>query len=233
MSSRVNDAPLVQGEIKDGAGWNPRNHDGRFQGPMLLGDALIRSRNLPWIRVGNDSRDRLNAVLQSVHLGPLETGKPSQFIGTIGTTTLQLAAAYSIFSQHGMYKPTRIVKRAKFDGDEYDSPVIEPTRVVSSSTADQVATVLRQVITEPQGTGHGLAKYPGIRGSIKTGTNGSTDLRTVYFDERRVIAIWVGRRSNKPLWAGASSASILPFTAEVIQVTNARTLELVSRKRKE
>jgi penicillin-binding protein 1A len=233
MSSRVNDAPLVAGEIKDGAGWNPRNHDGRFQGPMLLGDALIRSRNLPWIRVGNDSRDRLNAVLQSVHLEPLETGKPSQFIGTIGTTTLQLAAAYSIFSQHGTYRPARIVKRAKFEGDERDSPVTGPTRVVSSSTADQVATVLRQVISDPQGTGHGLVKYPGIRGSIKTGTNGNTDLRTVYFDERRVIAIWVGRRSNKPLWAGASSASILPFTAEVIQVTDARTLELLSRKRKE
>ena len=48
----VNDAPMFFGaNVTGGQPWEPRNYDGKFEGPMPLRTALAKSRNIPSIRV--------------------------------------------------------------------------------------------------------------------------------------------------------------------------------------
>src|SRR5690606_20639882 len=51
-STIVNDAPMVYGAgVTGGQPWQPKNYDGRFEGPMTARVALAKSRNIPAIRI--------------------------------------------------------------------------------------------------------------------------------------------------------------------------------------
>ena len=48
----INDAPLVlEAEQTGGQRWEPKNYDGKFEGPMRLRTALAKSKNLVSIRI--------------------------------------------------------------------------------------------------------------------------------------------------------------------------------------
>ena len=48
----INDAPLVFDASQTGsAPWEPKNFDGRFEGPMRLRAALVKSKNLVSVRI--------------------------------------------------------------------------------------------------------------------------------------------------------------------------------------
>src|SRR5262249_34010335 len=85
--------------------WEPKNYDGKFDGPMRIRMALAKSKNLVTVRVmqaigANYAQDYITRFGFDPKLHPpyLSTG-----LGAGAATPLQMVAAYSVFA-HGGYK---------------------------------------------------------------------------------------------------------------------------------
>lgn len=101
-ASIVLDAPVVF-RMRRGQEWRPKNSDGRFDGPMRLREALVRSRNLVSVRlldaIGVDYARRYIS-----HFGFEESELPPNLsisLGTPSLTPLSVARGYAVFSNGG------------------------------------------------------------------------------------------------------------------------------------
>src|SRR5690606_39141728 len=101
-ASIVLDAPVVF-RMRRGQEWRPKNADGRFEGPMRLREALVRSRNLVSVRllaaIGVDYARRYIS-----HFGFEESELPPNLsisLGTPSLTPLSVARGYAVFSNGG------------------------------------------------------------------------------------------------------------------------------------
>src|SRR5690606_8346125 len=101
-ASIVLDAPVVF-RMRRGQEWRPKNSDGRFDGPMRLREALVRSRNLVSVRlldaIGVDYARRYIS-----HFGFEESELPPNLsiaLGTPSLTPLSVARGYAAFANGG------------------------------------------------------------------------------------------------------------------------------------
>jgi len=225
LDTTVDDAPLAHAALLTAPDYEPRDYDGQFLGPIALLTAFARSRNLPFVELGEKCRARLTRLLDSVELPPLKPWR-SAYLGAYATTVLNLAGAYASFANGGVFREPTIVREVQdsVSGAEVVPHAPQQRPAVSEKTASEVLQAMRAAAVE--GTAHYLGQA-GLPGGAKTGTtsgirddSGSTparDLWVVYSEPRFTMAMWVGRRDAGNLWPAASSASILPFAAEAIE----------------
>jgi penicillin-binding protein 1A len=203
----VNDAPLFFDAGATGSQpWEPKNYDGKFEGPMPLRTALARSKNMVSIR-----------VLQSI--GPaaaqdwitrfgFEADKHPAFLtmalGAGSVTPLQMASAYGVFATGGhLMRPVLIAKVTDSKGhllaqDVPDLPD-ETTRVIDERNAFVMNTLLQEVTRS--GTAASAKRALG-RGDIygKTGTtNDSMDAWFAGFHQSVVAVVWIGYDTPRKL----------------------------------
>ncbi|XIF20227.1 MAG: penicillin-binding protein [Acetilactobacillus jinshanensis] len=143
--------------------------DKKYEGNITMRRALVESRNIPAIR-----------TLHHVGIGPatkflkglgMTFNQKLQLQNGIGAyiSPLQEAAAYSAFSNGGIYhKPYTIKKVVEPDGQthHFKSP---GHRAMSPATAFMMTNMLKGVITDPKGSGT-AAKIDGLHEAGKTGT---------------------------------------------------------------
>jgi penicillin-binding protein 1A len=104
----VNDAPL-----KDIKGWDPQNSDGIFSGPILVRQALSRSKNLASIRILQQVGLR-HTLDWSRRFGFDPSRHPEDLtlaLGAGSTTPLELASAYAVLANGGWRVPPVLVER--------------------------------------------------------------------------------------------------------------------------
>jgi penicillin-binding protein 1A len=214
----INDAPL-----DNGSRWQPSNDDGRFLGAVTVRQALADSRNLPAIR-----------TLQAIGI-PYAVEFASRFgfsprrlprflplaLGAGTTSPLRLAAAYSVFANHGhRVEPYLISRITDSDGKVLFAADTEaqPPRVISERNAFVMDSLLRSVVDD--GTGAGVRRYL-HRGDIagKTGTtNDAADGWFAGYAGNVVTVAWMGFDDNHSLGAhefGATTA--LPMWASYME----------------
>jgi len=86
----------------------------------------------------------------------------------IGVTALQMASAFAAIANDGILIPPRVVLGIRDSNGRLDlAPPPEPKRVLSTSTASTLASMLEGVVVRGTGT---LAAVPGYRIAGKTGT---------------------------------------------------------------
>ena len=103
-ATMINDAPFfVPGDKAGGEDWEPKNYDGKFDGPMRLRNALAKSKNLVTVRVlqaigPQYAQDYIARFGFDPKLHPpyLTMG-----LGAGSATPLQMAAAYAVFANGG------------------------------------------------------------------------------------------------------------------------------------
>ncbi len=124
----------------------------------------------------------------------------------IELSPLDLAAAYTIFPNHGI-KTAPTPMRAVYDNEtQVKLAERKSLKVVNPGAADTVACMLQAVIGDGPAGRYGTArvarKLPGLDSSMplagKTGTAGDTDLWFVGFTPRLVVAVWAGFDGNYP-----------------------------------
>ncbi len=107
-------ATLVNdGALDNADGWDPQNADGRFDGPLTVREALVRSKNLVSVR-----------LLRHIGLGPaldwlaqfgFETSRQPQnltlALGAGSTTPLRLAQAYAVLANGGWPVAPVVIER--------------------------------------------------------------------------------------------------------------------------
>src|SRR5205823_13505832 len=100
----VNDAPLYFDASQTGSeAWEPKNYDGKFEGPMRLRTALMKSKNLVTVRVTQAigtqyAQDYISRFGFDPKLHPAYL---PMALGVGAATPLQMLGAYSIFANGG------------------------------------------------------------------------------------------------------------------------------------
>ena len=203
----VNDAPLFFDAGATGSQpWEPKNYDGKFDGPMPLRTALAKSKNMVSIR-----------VLQSVGPGfaqdwitrfGFDADKHPAYLtmalGAGSVTPLQMAGAYSVFANGGyLVSPMLIAKvtdsKGKVLSQSSPPPLDDALRVLDARNAFVMNSLLQEVTRS--GTAASAKRALG-RGDIfgKTGTtNDSMDAWFAGFHPSLVAVVWIGYDTPRKL----------------------------------
>jgi membrane peptidoglycan carboxypeptidase len=214
LTTVFDDAPLER--RIDGRTWRPKDHDGRFLGPITLRRGMEQSRNVPAVLLSERlGLDRMAAAFRTAGLDRA-TKLPSSALGAFPATALELAGAYTLFPGQGRAQRPHVVHVA-YDRDERPLLAVrdEPVRVVDPASAALATSVLQGVLTH--GTGRkvaGLGVAPeGFGGKTGT-TDQGRDAWFVGFDARLVVAVWVGA-DRGDLGLGGSEAALPVWAAFV------------------
>lgn len=209
MATKVNDAPIV---IEDMHGendlWRPKNVDHQFKGPIRLRQALIQSRNLVSIRLADDLG--VGLVTDYYERFGLDRSKQPQglsiSLGAGVVTPLQLAHAFTVFSNQGRLEPVKWIQRIETKAGEVFSeeevlraaehkmlPLETNTsrEVITPETAYMIASGLRDVVRYGTGRAANVMNRNDLHG--KTGTsNDQADAWFSGFNPDLVTSVWVG-----------------------------------------
>ncbi len=213
----VNDAPLYFDSGQTGGdAWEPKNYDGKFEGPMRLRNALMRSKNLVTVRVmqaigpkyAQDyiARFGFDAKLHPPYL-PMA-------LGAGAATPMQMAGAYAVFANGGYRIAPYLVERVV---DARGTVLSKATPAVAGEGAERaidprnafiMTTMLRDVVRA--GTGAKAMQLGRQDLAGKTGTtNESVDAWFCGFNAGMVGVAWIGYDQPKtlgPQETGAAAA---------------------------
>ncbi|MGH7448145.1 MAG: penicillin-binding transpeptidase domain-containing protein, partial [Longimicrobiales bacterium] len=205
-SQLVLDAPLRM-ELSRNDVWEPENYDGRYEGNVSLRRALVRSRNVPTIRLATAvGIDHVASTARQAGITATMDETPSLALGTVAMSPLQLATAYTTFATLGSTTKPRYVQRVMDEnGKVLWETTPQPARTgLNAGVAYIITDILRDAVD--YGTGSGV-RTAGFRGPVagKTGTtNNATDAWFVGYTPEVVGAVWIGYDTPSPLGSAAT-----------------------------
>jgi penicillin-binding protein 1B len=214
----VVDAPATF--ITGGRPWSPQNADGHFGGAMTWRDALARSRNLPFVRLGYDTGVAEVLALWHRAAGTQAVGPayPAMLLGAVEATPLQVARAYATFACGGRApEPHGIGGRVPVGSvtpaeQAFSVPNPGP-QVLRPETAALLTGMLRAVVDA--GTGRGVQRA-GLAEPVagKTGTStAGRDAWFVGFTPELLAVVWVGADDGVPVTLAGAEAAVPIWTA--------------------
>lgn len=199
-ASILNDSQITIGD------WTPKNAYKGFKGDMSVRKAIELSANIPAIKtlrsVGLDtSYNFMTKKYNFTSIVPDDKNYSPLSLGglTKGVSVKEMAAAYSVFPNSGVYiEPHTYTKVLDNTGKVLLEFEPKPTRVISEANAFIMTSFLYEVVNGSAGTGRSarLANMPTYG---KTGTtNSNHDKWFVGFTPYYVGAVWFGY-DNKPI----------------------------------
>lgn len=212
-TSTVLDAPVRLG------GWRPANNDGRYHGEVSLTQALALSLNSAAVRLGQEiGYDKLAELAGRLGVTSPLPAVASLPLGTAEVGLLELTAAYLPIATGGLRRPDWAVQTVT-DGagrELYRHQAVE-SRVMSEQVTDQMAVMLRAVVTE--GTGRGAA-LEDRRVAGKTGTTQEgRDAWFVGFSGELIAGVWVGNDDGAPMRRVSGGGLPATLWREVMRTT--------------
>jgi membrane carboxypeptidase/penicillin-binding protein len=214
-SGRTLSQHLVDEPLKVSLGgrryWEPKNFDGSFDGPVTVREALVRSKNVPTIRLA-DSVGYQSVAQMAERMGlegPVAT-RPSMPLGTVSVSPLELATAYTVFSTLGQGVEPCLVRRVERPDKDvlWEAEAAEPDDVLEPGIAFLVTDSLREALERGTGT---AVRASGFRGPAagKTGTtNDGTDTWFAGYTPEVVAVVWVGFDQPRPIMAMATGGRV-------------------------
>ena len=196
----VNDAPLFfDAGVTGGQPWEPKNYDGKYDGPMSLRTGLAKSKNMISIRVlqavgpktaqGWISRFGFDADRHPAYL--------TMALGAGSVTPLQVAAGYSVFANGGYrMNPWLITKVTDHKGrviSETTPPVTtEQPRAIDARNAFIMNSLLQEVARSGTAArAQSTLKRPDLYGKTGT-TNDSWDAWFAGYQPTIAAVTWIG-----------------------------------------
>ncbi|MDJ0841473.1 MAG: transglycosylase domain-containing protein [Acidobacteriota bacterium] len=173
----------------EGGHYAARNYDDGYLGPMLYGQALANSRNIPAIKVLQTCGLEQSAA-RLRELGLLSDGRPTSFYGlglAIGgayVTLEELVTAYGVLANDGLAFQLRWLP-AKGEA--------EPERRMSEDVVRQVTHFLSDPQLRLPSFSRGGPLENAFPAAVKTGTSqGYRDAWAVAYSRRYVAGVWIG-----------------------------------------
>jgi penicillin-binding protein 1A len=204
----VNDAPIsIDPRLTGGQVWEPKNYDGKFEGPMRLRQALAKSKNLVSIRVlqaigtkyGQDYITRFG----------FEADKHPPFLTTAlgagSVTPWQMLGAYAVLANGGFrVQPFLIGKVTDNNGKvlmeaQPRSAGDESIRAIDPRNAYVMHSLLNEVTRSGTGARAGATLKRGDLGGKTGTTNDSHDAWFAGYGGNVVAVGWMGFDQPKPL----------------------------------
>jgi len=205
----LNDAPFVIDAAKTGGQlWEPKNYDGKYEGPMRLRTAIAKSKNMVSIRLLQAiGPDYAQDYIQKFGFDPkLHPPYLTMALGAGSVTPLQMAGAYATFANGGFrVKPwfvTRILDNRGTTLYEAKPEVAgqDAERVLDPRNAFLMSSLLRDVVR--YGTGARAMSLGRQDLAGKTGTtNDHIDAWFAGFQATHVAVAWIGFDTPAPMGA--------------------------------
>ncbi|MDO8350687.1 MAG: penicillin-binding transpeptidase domain-containing protein, partial [Gallionella sp.] len=137
----INDAPLMFGADQTGSEpWQPKNYDGKFEGPMRMRQALLKSKNMVSIRILQSITPQY--AQDYITKFGLHADKHPPYLtmalGAGSVTPLQLLTGYSVFANGGFRTSPYFIERVE---DAQGNILSRTTPAVANEGAEQVIDV--------------------------------------------------------------------------------------------
>jgi penicillin-binding protein 1A len=200
-STLINDAPIsFDAGSTGGQAWEPKNYDGKYEGPMTMRRGLTKSKNMISIRILNKIGARYGQEYATRFGFDADKNPPylTLALGAGATTPLQMAGAYSVFANGGYrISPYLISKVTDADGKilseaRPDRAGVDANRVIDERNAWLMDSMLRDVARYGTAAKAQQAlKRPDIAGKTGT-TNDSIDAWFAGYQPHLVGIAWMG-----------------------------------------
>ena len=230
-ATRILDAPLDMPGEDAGKTWSPQNDDFKWDGPITMREALVKSKNVPSVRLLRS----VSVPFAHEFLGKFGfdlARQPKNFtlaLGTGAVTPLQMAGAYAVFANGGyQVQPYLIAKIEDADGKVIQQAAppgahTEEQRVLDARNAYVTDSMLRDVTR--YGTGAAATKALN-RSDIagKTGTTSDTvDGWFSGYGGNVVAVAWMGYDDPRSLGGREFGATLaLPIWIDYMKVALAK-----------
>ena len=233
----VNDAPFFVPAAQTGSDdWEPKNYDGKFDGPMRIRMALAKSKNLVTVRVlqaigpayAQDYIARFGFD-PKLHPAYLTMG-----LGAGSATPMQMVGAYSVFANGGYrITPYLIAKIVDSKGNvlsEATPPVAGDSaeRAIDPRNAWMMTSLLKDVVRMGTATRALVLNRTDLAGKTGT-TNENVDAWFCGFNAQHVAVAWIGFDQPRTLGTNETGAmAALPIWIAYMQkaLKGAPTAEL-------
>ncbi len=226
----INDAPLSFGSDQTGSEpWQPKNYDGKFEGPMRMRQALIKSKNMVSIRILQAITPQY--VQDYITKFGLDAEKHPPYLtmalGAGSVTPLQMLTGYSVFANGGFrVHPYFIQHIDNADGQKLSEAIpavatLNAEQVIDVRNAYTMVSMMQDVVK------HGTAIRAMQLGrqdlAGKTGTtNDSIDAWFCGFQPTVVGIAWMGfdqprSLGDKETGGGAALPMWISYMATVLK----------------
>lgn len=237
----INDEPIsFDAGQTGGQAWEPKNYDGKYEGPMTMRKGLTKSKNMISIRILNRIGAKYGQEYTS-RFGFLPEKNPPYLtlaLGAGAVTPLQMAGAYAVFANGG-YKinPYLISKITDNNGNvlvsaKPDKAGDESNRVIDERNAFLIDSMLKDVVRYGTAAKAMVLKRPDLAGKTGT-TNDSFDAWFAGYQAKIVGIAWIGFDQPKnlgnretggglalPIWIGFMQKALKDIPIEERPVPN-------------
>ena len=216
----INDAPIrFDAAQTGGQAWEPKNYDGKYEGPMSVRKGLSRSKNMVSIRILHQIGAKYGQEYATRFGFDADKNPPylTLALGAGAVTPLQMAGAYAVFANGG-YKinPYLISKITDGAGNVLsqvspDTAGDEANRVIDARNAFLMDSIMKDVVRSGTATKALTLKRPDLAGKTGT-TNDSVDAWFAGYQPKIVGVAWLGFDQPKNLGAKETGgAAALPI----------------------
>ncbi|MCK5002258.1 MAG: penicillin-binding protein 1B [Gammaproteobacteria bacterium] len=188
--------------------WQPENYDHQYHGKVLLYEALLKSYNIPAVRLGLDiGLAEISKTIQQLGNHSRLPPYPSMTLGAVDMSPFDVASIYQTFAASGFHSPLRsVIAVLDNEGRALKRYSVDVAREVNP---DVVALINHSMLgIAEQGTAKRLSRDLKIKVAGKTGT--SDELRDSWFagfSGDMVAVVWTGYDDNRSTGlTGASGA---------------------------
>ncbi|MFO1192150.1 MAG: penicillin-binding protein 1A [Rhodoferax sp.] len=207
----VNDAPLFfDAGVTGGQPWEPKNYDGKFDGPMTLRTGLARSKNMVSIRIlqaigpqyAREWATRFGFD-EEKHLPYL-----TMALGAGSVTPMQMATAYAVFANGGYrVNPWVIARVTEQSGrtllETRPQPLDESMRAIDARNAFVMNSLLQEVTRSGTAArAQGTLKRTDLFGKTGT-TNDAMDAWFAGFQPGLAAVTWIGYDTPRKMGSSA------------------------------
>ena len=186
----VEDMPVKIGN------WSPKNYGNKYRGNIPVYTALMVSSNVCAARMIEYTGIR--PVIQLVRMLGITTPIEYDYtiaLGSNGVKLFEFTRAYGAFANGGYKVEPYAVERIEDSKGKvvYEAPTTKPVKVMNLSTASQMTSMLKTVVSN----GTGRAASIGKPAAGKTGTtDDSKDACFMGYTPNIVAGVWVGNDDN-------------------------------------
>ncbi len=199
-ATMINDSPIsFDAGQTGGQAWEPKNYDGKYEGPMSMRRGLTKSKNMVSIRILHKIGAKYGQEYTTRFGFDADKNPPylTLALGAGAVTPLQMAGAYAVFANGG-YKvnPYIISKITDSEGRllskaNPDLAGDDANRVIDERNAFLMDSMMRDVVTSGTATRALVLKRPDIAGKTGT-TNDSVDAWFAGYQPKIVAIAWMG-----------------------------------------
>jgi penicillin-binding protein 1B len=211
LATMLQDEPF---SVETPAGlWEPSNYDGKFHGEVTIREALERSLNVPFARLGMEvGPERIAATGRKLGLESRLKPVPSLALGASEVTPLEMARAFGVLAAGG-YRSDLHTTLGVLDaeGEVLSRYEIAGKQVYTPAETYLVTSALRGAVE--RGTGRSLRTW-GFRGPVAAKSGTTNDFRDAWFigyTPSLAVAVWVGYDDGRSTKLSGARAALPIF----------------------